>query len=363
MRSATEMRRQRTGSVGAGRVLIVADDLTGACDSGVAFLKAGRAVRVVLDAGAGWESGEGEVLAVTTETRNETVEAAVERVSAAVRACGDALVFKKVDSAARGHFAAEIVAALESSGMEMAVVAPAFAEAGRTVVDGVLRVRDIAGQARAVALRELFGADGVRVLPRGELEEGLRRAAMDGVRVAICDAVEQEDLERLVRAVMDAEVRVLWAGSAGLAKALAGVLPAGAEPVEDEAVRRQGGVLVFVGTPHPVTEMQVGHLRRGGGSHQVVDFEDAERVRASFAGGPVAGLVMTGGDTAAFVLRALGATGIRLRGEIAAGMPWGVIEGGMAEGCVAVTKSGGFGGEDALVRSIEFCEGRTCERV
>jgi uncharacterized protein YgbK (DUF1537 family) len=86
-----------------------------------------------------------------------------------------------------------------------------------------------------------------------------------------------------------------------------------------------------------------------------------ERVIAIFAAQPVGGLILTGGDTASFVLRALQATSIRLAGEVARGVPWGFVEGGMAHGCVVVTKSGGFGEREALVQAFEFCERRFCD--
>src|ERR1039458_8339525 len=70
----------------AARVFILADDLTGACDSGAAFLAAGRAVRIVLKtAGTGQEFLHAEaVLAFTTETRNLSAGEAALRVARAV---------------------------------------------------------------------------------------------------------------------------------------------------------------------------------------------------------------------------------------------------------------------------------------
>jgi uncharacterized protein YgbK (DUF1537 family) len=362
MQNVMDVTRESVGAMSGGRVLIVADDLTGACDSGVAFLASGRKVRVLLDAGEVRDADE--VVVVTTESRNGTVEEAVERVSAAVELSLDGVLFKKVDSAARGHFGAEVLAALRRSRHRMALVAPAFPGAGRRVVDGTLWVEDIAGQARSVWLRQLFrGEDRVALLARGskvELEDGIRGAAAAGLRILICDAVEQEDLDRLASAAVAADVRMLWAGSAGLARALASVLAPVAPRVSLETPRRDGRVLVFVGTDHPVTRLQVSHLKRGGGSHHAVGFGDEwrMRIREMVGGERLAGLVLTGGDSAAFVLRALGARAIRVGGEIATGIPWGAIEGGMADGCVVVTKSGGFGDEDALLRATAFCEGR-----
>jgi uncharacterized protein YgbK (DUF1537 family) len=86
--------------------------------------------------------------------------------------------------------------------------------------------------------------------------------------------------------------------------------------------------------------------------------EDSLR-RAFREAGTVGSLVLTGGDTAAKILRALGAEAIEIGGEMTLGIPWGIVHGGMANGCVVVTKSGGFGGENALVEAVHFCHGVT----
>jgi len=68
----------------------------------------------------------------------------------------------------------------------------------------------------------------------------------------------------------------------------------------------------------------------------------------------VGGLVLTGGDIAAAVCAALGATAIRLRGEVRPGIPWGILIVGTWRGLRIVTKAGGFGDEDALIAAIEY---------
>jgi uncharacterized protein YgbK (DUF1537 family) len=69
------------------------------------------------------------------------------------------------------------------------------------------------------------------------------------------------------------------------------------------------------------------------------------------------GLVLTGGDAAIAVSRALGAQALRLYGEVASGMPWGRLAGGHGAGLPVVTKAGGFGDPDALMTAIDFLRG------
>jgi hypothetical protein len=68
----------------------------------------------------------------------------------------------------------------------------------------------------------------------------------------------------------------------------------------------------------------------------------------------LAGFVMSGGDTAAHVCAAMGAHGVRIGGEVANGVPWGVLSGGLADGVPLVFKSGGFGARNALRTAVDF---------
>ena len=62
-------------------------------------------------------------------------------------------------------------------------------------------------------------------------------------------------------------------------------------------------------------------------------------------------LVLTGGETALGVARRLGAVGIRLEGEVEPGIPEGDLIG--PSPYRVVTKAGGFGEPDTLVRVVE----------
>ena len=361
----------------AGSVFILADDLTGACDSGAAFLATGRSVRVMLDDPdsdlTSLLDGRTEtVLAFATEIRNLTQDQAAELVARTTMLLRSApnghIFFNKVDSAARGHLAAQTMAALHASGAALALVAPAFPQAGRTVHDGLLNVRDAAAQNTKIPLRDLFaGVDAtqIEILPTGTipaLELGIARALARGVRFLLCDSQTQTDLERLATAAYGIPQSILWTGSAGLARALATVLSLSHHSELIQPVRRDGRTLLFVGTDHAVTALQVSHLEQQFGVSDGAicrvnwDGPSHQDIRAAFNAAPTAALVLTGGDTASFVLRALNASSILLAGELAPGIPWGVIQGGDADGCIVVTKSGGFGRHDTLADAFDFCQ-------
>lgn len=367
-----ETQQPDTHRQSAGPVFILADDLTGACDSGVAFFAAGRSVRVVLDIASLDQTSlpPDSVLAITTETRASTHEQAAEQVARTTvlirnRATAP-IFFKKIDSAARGYIGPETIAALDASGAAIALVTPAFPQAGRTVLNGVLTIRDAANQDTTVPLRDLFpdiDPTRIAILPiasTSSLEQEIARAIASGIRILLCDAQIQSDLEHLAAAASRLPQSILWTGSAGLAHALAATLPCSrqAEPI---APNRIGRTLLFVGTDHPVTSLQVSHLQvhPDTPAHAIhhVDWTSPspQSISTAIAEAPTAALILTGGETAAFVLRALDASSILLAGEVAPGIPWGILEGGAAHGCMVVTKSGGFGPRDALIRAFQFC--------
>ena len=107
-------------------VRILADDLTGACDSAAAFAAVGYGVRVWLGPTATIES-DAPVQAFNTASRGLAVQAAAEavaRTAGAMSVRGRTLWFKKVDSAGRGAIAAELLAAHKAFGTRAILFAP-----------------------------------------------------------------------------------------------------------------------------------------------------------------------------------------------------------------------------------------------
>jgi uncharacterized protein YgbK (DUF1537 family) len=380
MRPHTLARPQPVSSA-AGPIFILADDLTGACDSAVAFVVSGRSVHLILDVDSvtATSSPPDSVIAITTETRGlpDRQQAAdrVAHITGLLSETPAAILFKKVDSAARGHFGPETLAALNASGAALALVAPAFPQAGRVVKAGLLTIRDAAGQNATIALRDLFPQvedahiDTLPVGPIVELEQGIARAIAAGIRVLLCDAQMQTDLDRLARAASRFCQPILWTGSAGLAHALARAVPPVRPAARISPEPGQGRTLLFIGTDHPVTMLQLAYLAAHPPDHPYavhsIDWTRMlpQQIRAAFAAAPTAALVLSGGETAAYVLQALHASRILLAGEHTPGVPWGILEGGDADGCIVVTKSGGFGAEHALVEAVHICVQHSTRRA
>ncbi len=334
------------------QVRLLSDDVTGACDAGAAFLRAGDSVRVWFGYQTLFPVSE-TVQAMHTASRALPAAEAAEVVSRAAAGLipdKDAIFFKKIDSAGRGPIAAEVLALHQALGTRAILLAPAFPAAGRTVRNSILEVRDACGpSARPSAridLRTWFASEMRDAIAAIAHADEIAAAIERGKTILMCDSSTQSDLDALACAAESIKA-LLYAGSAGLARAMASLHPASTQAAAIPVASR---TLVIAGTPHRVTNLQLATLQR-----TIQGRKDVHIVRIACAPGDEAtvceafdsfdpdGLILTGGDTAQLAALALGAHSILLQGELAPGIPWGILQGGVAEGCIAITKSGGFG--------------------
>ncbi|MGA2753508.1 MAG: four-carbon acid sugar kinase family protein [Terracidiphilus sp.] len=345
----------------SGRIVLLADDLTGACDAGAAFLRTGRTVRIWFGTSVQFSTPE-SVQAFNTSSRALSPRRAARAVSLACTAlAGDpnSLFFKKVDSAARGPLGAELLAAHRALGTRAILFAPAFPAAGRTVSDGILEIQDAAGEHSKIHLDHLFPitARG-RIIHISHARE-LAPALDSGQTLLICDSSTQADLDALARAAEDLP-GLLYAGSAGLAAAFAGLIRA--RP-QEALVPHAARTLLIAGTSHPVTRLQLEAIDSGDADNIRVlrlsfQFGATARIRSAFRSYAPQALILTGGETAELAVRALDAHSFILLGEFTPGIPWGIVQGGDAHGCTVVTKSGGFGSPNALNEILAALRGR-----
>jgi len=348
-------------------IALIADDLTGACDAAIQFKM--RAVRslVLFEPDAVQDA---RVQAFTTETRNldeSEVESKIRELAARISAAQPQMVFKKIDSLLRGNPALEIAATLDAFGYDAAIVTPAYPELGRTVWDGCLHVNDDA-KWKPVDVASRLGSEHTK-------PEQVADALRNHVRCVSVDATSNGDLALLVDEGLRSGKRLLWAGSGGLASALAETL-FGATVKQAPREPLALPVVFCIGSNHPVTTLQlvslqerhavcvsepegVAHsLRRG--THTLLRISHSpgvyESLRLGLRGiGNLAGaLVLSGGDSASTVCHALGVEQIELEDQIVPGVPWGILKGGLLDGMKVATKSGAFGGEDTLVEVVGF---------
>jgi uncharacterized protein YgbK (DUF1537 family) len=310
-------------------------------------------------------------------------------------------LYKKIDSTVQGNIVAEVETARDAGGFAAALVCPANPSQGRIVRGGVLNVR----ADESVNLRHRFLMQGLAEF--GSVESPISVAKVthslqQGRRFIIADATSERDLAILVLAVLRSKFRVLLAGSAGMAGALAKLLgrrnsaqvnqsPKSAPTRAGKAAR--GKTLAFTGSNNPVTERQLKQLigKTNAASlaldgctkkHAAVALANERNVivrvpvhrrpnrivirqlqalASLFRGRLVGSLLLTGGDTALMVCRCLRPLAIAVNGEIVPGLAWGRFIGGIADGLSVCTKPGGFGVDQSLVRAVDFLAKVTAE--
>jgi uncharacterized protein YgbK (DUF1537 family) len=343
------------------RVLILADDLTGAADCAAAFLGRARHVAVLVDPGT---RADAQVVARDLDTRSRSEKSArkiVQRAFAGRGAKRAAILFKKIDSTLRGHVAAELAAARRSLGRRPVLFALAFPAQKRTVRDARLFVdrKPLSGDLRALLSGAGLPAAQVDLATvRGARLAGALRAALaTGARGLACDAVTDADLDRIARAGVALRPRPLFVGSAGLASAVARTFPR-RRPAQRPAASCRP-VVTVVGSASPVSVLQARSLVRDPANILVQlawqreplprDISAVRRMgRLVAQAAPRAHYVLTGGETARAVLAARGIREIRLLGEVEPGVPFGMAP----DGTLVCTKAGAFGNPGTLANCV-----------
>lgn len=379
---------------------------------------------------------------MNVDSRHMSGAAAKARTQEAVRwldSLGCRRFYKKIDSTLRGNWVSETLGMLAELDWELAVVAPAFPEAGRITVGGYQLVDGKLVQFSAYAhdplspvteshLPTVLEASGLkvghvdlRIVMRGwEAVAGeIARLYQSGVRLVSADASRREDLLAIAEAIKTTPYRILPVGSAGLAEALVTrTVLAGAEllaappvtPLLPKTSKRP--VLILNGSANPVSLQQVrvasermrtitldvrqlllaeddaladltrqvlqnllagldvvvtaattlDQIRKdhalardlgmtAGQLGRAISLGLSRLARAIADEDLLAGLVIAGGDTAAAVCAALPDDRLEIVEEVLPAIPCHQLLG--ARPLRLVTKSGGFGTPETLVRIAE----------
>jgi uncharacterized protein YgbK (DUF1537 family) len=350
---------------------IVADDLTGACDTGSLFAGDGPVPLAV------WPTAPSPapVRVVDTESRTIPAAEAAARVAAASALAPATRYFKKIDSTLRGHVGIEIDALMRATQTGSALVCPAFPAQGRVVIERTLLVDGTPLAETPLARDPAFPAiasSSVLDVLRARVDRPLAWIPLDQVRagvesltarvgrlagtVIVADAESDGDLEALADAALASSVTPLLVGAAGLGRALAARLV----PLAAEVALPQGRWLLVAGSRHPATRAQVEAARAAGLEVVAAPDEPARdrrevarrlalQVRARLAREDWDGVAVTGGETAIAVWEALGVERLDLLGAPRPGLALGHLCTRERPALPFLTKAGGFGQPDLFV--------------
>ena len=251
------------------RLLILADDFTGALDTGVRFAARGIPTQVVTAEGFADVPKQTEVLVIDTETRHLSPEEASNRIYAltlsAIQA-GISCIYKKTDSALRGNIGAELAAVLRASAAERLPFLPAFPQIGRTTEGGRHYINGIPVN------ESPFGKDPFEPVKTAELAELIKEQSQVQVHsfpalhsedvppkqrgILVFDAKTEEELLESGRALFRAGAPRVLAGCAGFAAFLPELL--GMTGYESGVLPRLSPrLLVLCGSVNPITRRQL----------------------------------------------------------------------------------------------------------
>lgn len=230
----------------AGKLLIVADDFTGAADTGVQFSKKQLRTMVITATENFKDSLEKcDVLVLSTESRFDDKETAYQKAfKAGQAALREEIIhfYKKLDSTMRGNIGAEISGLMDSLGIEITFIVPALPKYGRTTVngkvfiDGVLLEETEFGRDPKNPVKESFipkiisgqtdKKTGVIIYEyiqggRETIKEKLQYHLNSGMQIIVFDAREEKDIDLIASVISEVKKKVLYAGCSGLAEYLA----------------------------------------------------------------------------------------------------------------------------------------------
>ncbi len=420
----------------------IADDFTGATDLANNLVRAGMRVVQTMGLPSGPLQTPADAVVIALKTRTIAPDAAVAQALAALRWLqqqGATQFYFKYCSTfdswyqgdVRGNIGPVTEALMAELGTDFTIATPAFPDNGRTVFKGHLFVGDVLLSDSGMKdhpLTPMRDASLVRVMQAqcqglvGLIDHRAVAASSDavrqriaelkgeGVRIAVVDAVSNEDLMRLGPALAD--LPLVTAGS-GVAIGLPGNWGLQANPRTSELPPPTGRRAVVSGSCSQATLGQVRHAIDQGLPHWAIDPDDlsddvgqrtavaraldfarqhaaqpvliyssaapeavraiqqrmgtqqaGERVEQALAAVArglieqgVRQLIVAGGETSGACVQALGITQMQIGPQIDPGVPWCHATAPLSpEGLHITLKSGNFGGVDFFTRSFDLLQ-------
>jgi 2-keto-3-deoxygluconate permease len=224
------------------KLLIVADDFTGATDTGVHFSKKQLKTIVITDKDQISRSlKEFDVLVVDTESRFDSKDNSYRKICETgklIKAENIKYIYKKIDSTFRGNVGAEISGLMDSLEIGLTILVPALPAHRRTTINGNVYVNDVLLADTETAhdpktpVKESYIPDilarqtskKIAVIDYHEVMSGeqnlikkIEELVGNRTDIIVIDAKEDDDLSLIASAIKEIKEKVLFAGSSGLA--------------------------------------------------------------------------------------------------------------------------------------------------
>lgn len=421
--------------------IIIADDLTGANATGVLLAREGFKVATFLGIEK-FESNEDlDVIAISTDSRAIDREAAYRKVKNVTERFNDhkdvKLFAKRIDSTLRGNIGIEIQAMLDSlSDEHIAIVVTSFPSSGRVCIGGHLIVNQVPLEKTDVAndpktpinnskvskilmdqMDEKMDLIELETVLKGvdSLKDEISAKIKEGNKVIIIDAVTDEDIGNIAKAVAELKMKVISVDPGPFTAALI------REYLEPPSVKLGKKLLLGIGSVTKLSRKQLEELRLNRnafihklnvekllkedtfteevkdstkilldnmGDHNIIgitttdlnsklldlkgmakslnmDSEELSNIITSGIGkicksvlegskGEVGGMITSGGDVTLAVAEEMNVAGIEVKDEVLPLAVYGRLIGGDFNNTPIITKGGLIGDEDALITCSDY---------
>lgn len=254
------------------KLLIIADDFTGALDTGVQFAAGGAETRVVTNTEYDFNSVDEnvQVLVLDAETRHLSQEEAykvVFYITKKAYGSGIPFIYKKTDSALRGNIGSELKAVLDATKQTSLHFLPAFPKMNRVTRNGIHYIDGVPVH------ESVFGRDPFEPVKDSYIPEIIRSdVPVTVIRkmedwsgtpgIMVYDASTEEELRAKGKFLMNAGELHIMAGCAGFAGVLPSLLKLGGG--KEKKVTLAKRFLVACGSVNPITGKQLDYAERHG---------------------------------------------------------------------------------------------------
>lgn len=288
------------------KLMIIADDFTGALDTGIHFVKRGIKTQVFAEKPINHTEidKDTEVLVIDIESRpmsaGQAYEAVKETVEWAVD-LGVTVIFKKTDSALRGNIGSELQAVTDGSGYDRIYFFPGHPKIGRLTKNGTHYIEgdllensvfgndpfepvtrsyipDIIGEQSHVSTQCLTQEETIAeelIEEEATAKKTIAKETIAGkktaAKIVICDTEKQQDIRQRIDELLELDRLRLVAGCAALAEVLAEKMDfvSGNIPT----YRKTKGMLVACGSLNKITKSQLDFAEKNGFVRQHLTME------------------------------------------------------------------------------------------
>lgn len=253
------------------KLLVIADDFTGALDTGVQFSSQGIETLVSTETEGTYDSipENIEVLVLNTESRHLNFDKAYEKIKSIIEDANRAhvpFIYKKVDSALRGNVSAEMKAILDTCEQEIIPFLPSYPEMNRVLINGYLYIDEVLVSESVFADDPYEPVAESNIVRRLEKEAGIQATLVNEYQlpkeaqgICVFDAQTDETLITQAKMLQKENLLTVTAGCSGFAKALAECLfPEGA----DVTYTLEKPVVVVCGSVNPITKKQIEYVEK-----------------------------------------------------------------------------------------------------